>query len=115
MLWVAHIRNFIVIDFWSLCGTSVSLLKTPHSRQVSDPNKRSLLVLRSAPGATIHVLNHTIRFNVRECVICFERPRNRRYDCGHSVACEQCITRTCPLCRAPVDDITFTNGFVTNG
>jgi hypothetical protein len=108
-------QNFIVIDFWSVSGTSISLLKTPGSQQFSGPNKRSLLVLRSVPGAAIHVLNHIIRFNVRECLICFERPRTRRYNCGHSVACGVCITRKCPLCRKHVDDINFTNGFVTNG
>jgi len=62
----------------------------------------------------------------RLCIICYDRPRAHRFDCGHMTVCEECAVqlplqavpqqyrtaanryrrmRLCPTCRAPMDGV----------
>eukprot|EP00301_Raphidiophrys_heterophryoidea_P002051 c10957_g1_i1.p1 GENE.c10957_g1_i1~~c10957_g1_i1.p1 ORF type:complete len:225 (+),score=36.39 c10957_g1_i1:202-876(+) len=52
-------------------------------------------------------LGPQVRPVAKECVACFERPRQVLLPCGHCVLCEKCAndvlasTALCPNCRAP--------------
>jgi len=60
----------------------------------------------------------------RLCIICYDKPRAHRFDCGHMTVCEECVMqlplqavpqqyrtaanarrrmRLCPTCRAPTE------------
>lgn len=47
------------------------------------------------------------------CYICEERKLNVKFDCGHKT-CSECFNKikTCPLCRADIDDYKITSGIV---
>lgn len=111
-------RYFIVIDFWSLMGTTIKAPNSPDS--TSDSKKRSLLMLRSVPGATIQIACENtkidLKFYARECVVCCERPREVRFGCGHAVSCNQCASQLtdCPICRTPILALNESMGFNTN-
>lgn len=108
-----NIPRIIVIDFWSLYGTTIMSPNNP--TKTTNNKKRSLLILDSVPGASIHIDKYKIRFHVRECIICYERPRECRFQCGHSIACSQCATHItrCPLCRSDIRQIGETIGNIT--
>ena len=109
---------FIVIDFWSLMGTTIKAPNSPDS--TSDSKKRSLLMLGSVPGAKIQITCENTKFDVkfyaRECVVCCERPREVRFGCGHSISCNHCASQLtdCPICRTPIRALNESMGFNTN-
>ena len=111
-------QYYIVIDFWSLVGTTIKAPNSPDS--TSDSNNRSLLMLRAVPGATIQIAYKNtkigVKFYARECVVCCERPREVRFGCGHAVSCNQCASQLtdCPICRTPILALNESMGFNTN-
>ena len=111
-------QYIIVIDFWSLMGTTIKAPDSPDS--TSDSKHRSLLLLRSVPGAKIQIdCNGTkidLNFYARECIVCYERPREVRFGCGHSVSCNQCALQlnACPICREFILTLNQSMGFNTN-
>jgi len=41
---------------------------------------------------------------VRTCVLCIDRDKNIKFNCGHVVACSECAQKIndCPVCRQPI-------------
>lgn len=70
-------------------------------REICDCNER-----RDA----LNSINHT---NIQECVVCLERPKSTRLNCGHVTTCYVCAKKCkkenygCPICQTPITTMTI--------
>jgi len=93
----------IVIDAWSKRGTY--LLNESHivSKSSNENDRKILITHVDADSSVISFGNekYVFRTTDRACIVCMERIRNVRYDCGHGVVCSECNKglKLCPLCQ----------------
>lgn len=97
----------IVIDAWSMFGTAL-LDNKGNEIEVSSGNSRKVLIAEIEDCASITFANDKYTFSTnagKTCVVCLERMREVRYECGHGVVCVECNKgiNTCPICRVDID------------
>lgn len=95
-------RFIMIIDFWSSGGTRVG----GQEQHVSLPDNRRVIIVPYDVPVLVQVGEFTgrpldIHINYKECCICMVQPRTERLNCGHLVACSDCMRKmqVCPMCR----------------
>jgi hypothetical protein len=108
--WVFNLPNFVaIVDGWSLAGTAlVDRECSDEELLASKPRARRVFVVPHGEAATLRLgLRTQITLNPKMCIICHERPRAVRLQCGHPAFCAACADApslpSCPLCRAVLD------------
>lgn len=95
----------IVIDAWSKTGTYL-LTESNTVSECSDADDRKILITHTK-SSVVRFGDEKYRFRTtdRSCIVCMERIRNVRYDCGHGVVCSECDKglNLCPLCQKPIN------------
>ena len=124
-----YVDKIVVIDLASLNGTvAVNATKgsTVHSKRKDrkiiafDRTDTVGIEISSLHGYRSNITGPSIVFNPKPCIICMDRPRQIKLNCGHAVCCNNCyqkIMRTpssiggqvCPTCRVPIQnpDVRF--------
>ena len=105
-------NNIIIIDTWSLFGTTFYDNKILNNSYL---NNRNLLKFKTTDRSIIELSNHLIVFNAekvkdtKQCIICMELPRIVRYSCGHSLVCINCFNKVkahtknkCLICKKKI-------------
>ena len=97
----------IVIDAWSLFGTAI-LDKKGAELEKSSGNTRKVLIAEIEDCASVIFSDDKYTFSTnsgKTCVVCLERLREVRYECGHGVVCKECNKgiNKCPICRSDID------------
>lgn len=112
--WIFNLSGgIVVVDGWSLAGTSL-IDREGNDKEYpkSLPNERQAFIIPHGEAATLLIGKSVkVTLNPKLCVVCLERPRSVRLECGHQAFCLDCMLqhldhvpciRACPLCRAPV-------------
>lgn len=112
--WIFNLSGgIVVVDGWSLAGTSlVDREGNDKDYPKSLPHQRQAFIIPHGEAATLLIgRSMKVTLNPKLCVVCLERPRSVRLECGHQAFCLDCMRqqsdhvrciRACPLCRAPV-------------
>lgn len=112
--WIFNFASAIVIvDGWSVMGTSlVDREATAQEYPASVPNARRAFVVPHDEAATLRLGPNTeVTLNPKLCIVCLDRPRSVRLQCGHQAFCSTCAGQCggrslhlteCPICRVPI-------------
>lgn len=107
---------FVLIDLGS--ATGIKTRKRSSQKQLinSLPNQRNVLIFDWNEIVVLDLGNQIIAINPKTCVICFEKPRNKQFGCGHYSTCNVCsaIINFCPICLKPKKEMQETYAIQTN-
>merc|ERR1711879_193840 len=95
----------LVLDCWSIAGTRTTSRSSDEECLESTPTSRRLLTFGKNETFALEVgACCKITVNAKVCICCCDRPREVRFDCGHSHCCRRCANELnrCPICRAQV-------------
>lgn len=103
-------NHLVVVDSWSLNGTKCTHREDKSKLcEGSFCNHRTILNFGKNESFQIMVgLNYScVSFFPKECVVCLDKARQIRHNCGHGVICKECYLKLernmkeviCPICR----------------
>lgn len=98
---------YLVVDMGGLFGIGTQKRSTDKPCVSSRMNNRNILIFDWDEISVCCLGTEKIVINSKGCIICFERPRTKTFNCGHYVTCDVC-TQTideCPYCRIPIKNI----------
>ena len=103
---------YLVVDMGGLFGFDTLRRNSGKPCVSSRPNSRNVLVFDWNEIAVLELGSKKVAINPKECVICFERPRTRTFNCGHHTTCDECTMylMDCPICRMPI--VNAKSGFM---
>ncbi len=118
----------LVLDSWSVFGTECKILSsaTPINGEKSEvkmshyqslPGKRRLIKVEYQDQVQLSIPHCSVKiiFNPKPCIACYQRIRNVKLNCGHSILCKECYRTMqsdsshkidCPICRKKVSKET---------
>lgn len=97
----------VIIDAWSLRGTAI-ISKENLTIEHSSFDDRKVLISIIDDYSLIQFANEKYTFSTNSgnlCIICMEKNRSVRYDCGHGVVCDECNKGlfACSICRTVIN------------
>lgn len=108
-------RQFIqVTDMWSVNGTSILARSDSGALHKSLPTSRKIFAFPLDTGVVFGIgQDEKLKIGINGdkvievCGICLDKPRSRRFGCGHAITCDECAEKVenCPLCRAHISNI----------
>lgn len=103
---IQAINKYLVVDVGSLLGINTVKRSSAADKINSVPKKRMVLMFDWNEVAVLDLGGAIICINPRECVICYNKPREVTLGCGHYVVCNDCLPKIllCPLCRNHITD-----------
>jgi len=122
-------RKMCIVDVGSMNG--IKMLKRSHTVDKekkelisSIPYKREIIYIDFDETTIFEIGNHQIGFNIKNCLICYEKSRSMTFLCGknsdgkqisHFVCCDECGQKLdkCPICRYPVETPPLIGDFLT--
>lgn len=96
---INSVGNIIVVDPGSLNGIITIYRSSDRKKYSSSYHERRILEFSIDETFVLQLGHKTLKINPRECIICLERPRSLRFNCGHFCTCDGCYVSKCPICR----------------
>lgn len=95
-----------VVDVGSYTGIITTKRSSDAKCESSTPVSRRALIFKLDESAALLMGNQQVLLNPKLCCVCFEAPRNQKFNCGHQCTCKSCADKLelCPLCRAPIKE-----------
>lgn len=108
-----NINKIFVIDVGSILG--IKTTKRTSDKPLKNTKEDSILEFDLNESFVLQFGDRNITFHPKECIICCEKARSQKYNCGHFVACESCSKnlRDCPICRKSISQMIPGIEFVT--
>ncbi len=108
---------YLVVDMGSYYGIDTLKRSSGKALISSHIKSRNILVFDWNEVAIFRMGSEKIGINPKECLICFEKPRDTTFNCGHHTVCAMCADRInrCPICREVIKKISYGLGMQTKG
>lgn len=98
---IPEINKIVIVDPGSISGI-VTLLRSSDNQLINSlPKSRAVLVFDITEMFVIKLGNIQLGFNLKDCIICMDKPRECTFQCGHHIVCNDCRVKLnkCPLCK----------------
>jgi WD40 repeat protein len=114
---IPKLRLIVITDIGSLHGFRIIRRSTGKELVSSCSDHRNIAIIDWDEIVVIEISKQSIVLNPKECLICFDKPREVLTKCGHYICCHLCYLQInkCPICRSPItDSIKYDYFFETN-
>ena len=102
---LSEYNKIIIIDPGSLNGIITKSRSKEKLIQHSVGKSRKILEFDLDESFDLKIGDSNICVSPKECIICYNKPRNCLFECGHYICCNNCIEKInkCPLCRQNIN------------
>lgn len=107
----ALMDKLVVIDPGSLMGIK-TIERSSDARKINSlPDDRHVLVFNKNESFVLELAGLRITISPKTCIICMERMRGVRFNCGHCICCADCSRyiiasdKRCPLCKKNIERV----------